>query len=95
VWLDYWGLIFGGEKDLFVFATVSTPAQAYPSSYSVGSGCSFPRRKQPGHEADHSSSCIAKVKNVWLYTFTPPFVFMVWYLVKHGNNFTFTLTVHL
>jgi len=28
--------------------------------------------KQPGCEADHSPPSIAKVKNVWSYTSTPP-----------------------
>jgi hypothetical protein len=32
------------------------------------------------------------VKNAWSYTFTSSYVFMVWYLVKHRNNFTFYLT---
>jgi hypothetical protein len=47
--------------------------------------------KQPGHEADHSPPCSAEVKNVWHYTSTPQYIFMVWYLVKHRDNFTFTL----
>jgi len=29
-----------------------------------------------------------KVNNAWSCTSTPPYVFMGWYLVKHGNNFT-------
>jgi len=29
--------------------------------------------------------------NVWSYTSTPQYVFMVWCLVKHRDNFTFTL----
>jgi hypothetical protein len=38
---------------------------------------------KPGREADHSPPSSAKVKNEWSYTFTPPYVFMEWYLVKH------------
>jgi hypothetical protein len=32
---------------------------------------------------------LAKFKNTWSYTSTSPYVFMVWYLVKHRYNFTF------
>jgi hypothetical protein len=44
-----------------------------------------------GHEADHSPLSSAKVKNVCSYTSSPPYVFMMWSLVKHRDNFTFTL----
>jgi hypothetical protein len=30
-------------------------------------------------------------KNAWSYTFTPQYVFIAWCLVKHRENFTFTL----
>jgi hypothetical protein len=30
-------------------------------------------------------------KNTWRYVSTPEYVFMVWCLVKHRNNFTLTL----
>jgi hypothetical protein len=33
--------------------------------------------KWPGHEADHSSPATAEVKKMWIYTSTPPYVFMV------------------
>jgi len=46
---------------------------------SVGS---FPKGNWPGHEADYSHPSSAKVWNAWNYTSTPPYVFMVWYLVK-------------
>jgi hypothetical protein len=47
--------------------------------------------KQPGHAIDHSLPSSAEVKNVWSYTFTPPYLFMVWYLVKHRDNFILPL----
>jgi hypothetical protein len=34
--------------------------------------------KQLGHEADHSPPFSAKVKNVWIYISTPPYVLMAW-----------------
>jgi hypothetical protein len=35
-----------------------------------------PGIKQPGHEADHSPPTSAKVKSTWIYTSTPPYLFM-------------------
>jgi hypothetical protein len=35
-----------------------------------------------GHEADHSPLAIAKVKKMWSYTYTPPYVFMSKYLIS-------------
>jgi hypothetical protein len=55
-------------------------------------GVLSPGVKQQGCEADHSLPSSAKVKNAWRYTFTPPYVFMVWDLVKHSNIFTFVST---
>jgi hypothetical protein len=36
----------------------------------------LPGVKRPGREADHSSQTSAEVKNTWIYTSTPPYVFM-------------------
>jgi hypothetical protein len=47
--------------------------------------------KRPGREADHSPPSNAEVKNAWSYISTPQYVFMAWCLVKHSDNFTFTL----
>jgi hypothetical protein len=48
--------------------------------------------KWPGHEADHSPPSSAEIKNAWRYTSTLQYVSMAWGLVKHRDNFTFTLT---
>jgi len=40
----------------------------------------------------HSPPPSAEVKNVWSYTYTPQYVFMLWCLVKHTDSFTFTFT---
>jgi hypothetical protein len=45
----------------------------------------------PGGKADYSPPPSAEVKNAWSYTSTPQYVFMAWCLVKHRDNFTFTL----
>jgi hypothetical protein len=46
--------------------------------------------KRPEREADYSPPSSAEVKNAWSYTFTLQYVFMLWCLVKHRDNFTFT-----
>jgi hypothetical protein len=51
-----------------------------------------PEIKWLGHEVDLSSPSSAKVRNVWGYTSTPPYIFMAWYLVMHRDNFVFTFT---
>jgi hypothetical protein len=35
---------------------------------------------------------VLKVKKEWSYAFTPPYIFIVWCLIKHRNNLTFTFT---
>jgi len=52
--------------------------------------------ERPGHEADHSRSSRAKVKNRWSYISTPPYAFMVWtekplpsvYVTRHSPHIT-------
>jgi hypothetical protein len=55
--------------------------------------------KLPGREDDHSPPYNVQVKNasmhLWIYTSTPQYVFMAWFLVKHSDNFIFTLTLPL
>jgi hypothetical protein len=78
---------------IFLFTTASRPAlrpiqppiQCVPEALSLGI-------KRPGREADHSFPSTAEVKNAWSYTSTLPYVFMAWCLVKHRDNFTFTLS---
>jgi hypothetical protein len=76
----------------FLFSIASRPAlglteppiqwiQGYPS----------PAVKRPGREADHSPLSSAEVKNAWTCTSTPQYVFTVWCLVKHRDNFTFII----
>jgi hypothetical protein len=56
---------------------------SYPGALSLGV-------KRLGHEADYSPPSSAEVKNAWSYTSALQYVFMVWCLVKHRGNFTFT-----
>jgi hypothetical protein len=36
----------------------------------------FPGIKRQGREADHSPPTTAEIKKMWIYTSTPPYVFM-------------------
>jgi len=44
-----------------------------PASYSMGTGAHPPKVKKLSCKADHSPPCIAKVKNEWSHTSTPPY----------------------
>jgi hypothetical protein len=80
---------------IFLFTTASImalgptqpPIQWVPGALSLG-------LKWLGNEADHSPPSSAKVKNVWSYISTPQYFFMVWCLVKHRDNFTFTFIIY-
>jgi hypothetical protein len=50
-----------------------------------------PEVKRLQREADHSPPSDTEVKNAWGYTSTSPCVFIAWCVVKHWENFTFTL----
>jgi urea transporter len=45
---------------------------------------------KPGHEAVHSPPSSALFRNVFRYSFTLPYVFMGWFLVKHSHSFAIT-----
>jgi hypothetical protein len=45
-----------------------------------------------GREADNSCPSIAKVKNMWSYTSTPPYFSTTWCLIKPGEGFFSYLT---
>jgi hypothetical protein len=92
--LDDRGSRFDSKRGLgiFLFTTASRmalgptqpPIQWVSGALSLGV-------KRPEREADHSLPSSAKVKNAWSYTSIPRYVFMVWCLVKHRDNFTYTL----
>jgi hypothetical protein len=64
-------------------------SEAHPASYTIINGSTMVKR--PWREADHSYPSSAEVKKMWIYTSTPPYTFMAQCLVKHRDNFTFTL----
>jgi hypothetical protein len=55
---------------------VQTGSAVHPTSYKIGTVGSFPGVKRQGPEADYSPPTSAEVKKMWIYTSTPPYVFM-------------------
>jgi hypothetical protein len=53
-------------------------------------GVLYPEIKLLGCDVDHLTPSIADVKNAWIYTSIPQYVFMVWCLIKPRDNFIFT-----
>jgi hypothetical protein len=51
------------------------PPASYPEAL-------YPVVKRPEPAADHSPPTTAQVKNTWLYTSTPLYVFMAWCLIS-------------
>jgi len=49
-------------KNSFLLHSINTGSEAHPASYPSPGG------EQPGHTAEHSSPCNAKIMNVWGYT---------------------------
>jgi hypothetical protein len=62
-------------KYIYIYI-VQTGSGVHPTSYTAGTGGSFPGVKRPGREADHSPPTSAEVKKIWIYTSTPPYAFM-------------------
>jgi hypothetical protein len=56
-------------------------------------GAFIPAVRRPVREADLFPPFSAVVKNAWSFTSTPPYVFMVWCLVKHRNNFIYLFNI--
>jgi hypothetical protein len=46
-------------------------------------GVVSPGVKRPGREADYSPPSTAEVNNTWIYTSNPPYIFVMWSLIKH------------
>jgi hypothetical protein len=64
-------------QELSLLHVVQTGSGVHPTSYPMGMGALFPGVKRPGREADRSPPASAEVKNTWIYTSTPPYVFTV------------------
>jgi hypothetical protein len=63
-------------RDSFSFYVVQTGSGVHPASYLKVPGALSPGVKLQEREADHSPPASAEVKKMWIYTSTPPYVFM-------------------
>jgi hypothetical protein len=63
-----------------ILAGAGTSARWVPATIS-------PRATRQGRGSVNSLLCSAQVKNRWSYTSSPPYVSIVWCLVKHRDNF--------
>jgi hypothetical protein len=62
------------RQEFFLLHSVQAGSGVYPTSYPMGTGGFFPGGKAAG--ADNSLPTSAKVKQTWVYTFTPAYAFM-------------------
>jgi hypothetical protein len=66
-----------GGQEFSLLYVVQTGSGARPASYPMGvPGALSPGVKRPWREADRSPPTSAEVKKTWVYTSTPPYVFM-------------------
>jgi hypothetical protein len=64
------------KRDFYLHHIIQTGCGDHVAPYPMGTWDLFSLVKRPGREADHSHPSNDEVKNTWLYTFTPPRVFM-------------------
>jgi hypothetical protein len=72
-----------GRVNNFLISTTSTPALG-PTQPPIQwvPGALSPGIKQLGRDTDHSPPTSAEVKKTWIYTYTPPYVFMMQCLIS-------------
>jgi hypothetical protein len=58
------------------FGVIQSGFGAHPASYPMSKGAVSPGIKRPGREADYPPPTSVEVKNMRIYTSTPPYVFM-------------------
>jgi hypothetical protein len=63
-------------QDFSPLQVVQTGLAAHAASYPMVNRGFIPGAKRPGREADRSLPTTAEVKNTWIYTSTPPYVFV-------------------
>jgi hypothetical protein len=59
---------------------VQTGSVALPASYPMDTGGFSLGVKRPGHKAVHWPPTSVEVKKTWIYTSTPPYIFVAWWL---------------
>jgi hypothetical protein len=65
-----------GARNFSLLYSIQTGFGAHTASYPTVFRALCLKKKQPGHEANHSPSFSAKVKNEWSYTSTLPYIFI-------------------
>jgi hypothetical protein len=82
--LDDWGVGVRVPVGSTFFSFPSHPAGfgVHPNSYLVGTGAFSPEVKRSELEVGHSPPASAEVKKMWIYTFTPPYAFMAYFLIS-------------
>jgi hypothetical protein len=76
-WITGWAICVW-----FPAGRASKPDITYPPTIKWVLGAISSEIKWSGHEADHSHSSSAEVKNIWIYTTTPPYTFKTWCLIN-------------
>jgi hypothetical protein len=78
-----YGLDDGGREfesregnNFSLFHIVQSGSGVHATSYKMSTGDSFWGVKRQGHEAGHLPPTSTEVKKMWMYTSTPPYVFM-------------------
>jgi hypothetical protein len=65
-----------GRGKIFSLPNVVQTGSGVHPTYLMSTGGSFSEVKQPRREANHSPQTSSEVKNTWIYTATPKYVFM-------------------
>jgi hypothetical protein len=87
--LDDRRIELGSRQEQTCFSSSQSPAQVWGPRSLVLNGYrvfSSPGMKKKGREADSSSQSSAEIKRLWSYTSTPPYVIMVWCLIKERGR---------
>jgi hypothetical protein len=72
-----------------------TGCEVHLVSFPMSNTAPYSGTKRQWREADHSLPTSAEVKKTLVYTFTPPYTFMTYCLIKYRVNFTFTYKVEI
>jgi len=86
----------GTSRHFHIWCTVTHTSnwlRVLLASYPKVTGDCLPEVKWLGHEADQSPPSNAEIKDLWSYTFTLPYFFVVWCLIKYRDTIIYvTLT---
>jgi hypothetical protein len=58
------------------YVIIQTGPGVHPASYPMSTGGPFPGLKRPRREADHSLQTSVEVKDTWIHTSIPLYVFI-------------------